>query len=367
MPQARRNILIRVPRLQVHDAASFDVLQQAKILTQMGYAVSLYARSAPPEMNEMVLSKAEALRFVQNPDSVLVTHFCGFDRELQTFRRACRGLLIFRYHNVTPPRWFLPHSFKTFAYTLLGRQQAAGFLSAGTADIFMPASAFSGSELLQCAPAASSVPKVVVPVLTALEQFGAVRRAESTSTECIQALVVGRVVPSKGLMHLVHLAAAWKQQQPSLPLNIMIVGKIAPEYQRYLAHLKQAAARHGVEGMLTFYHEATQEGLLQFYGKASVLISVSEHEGFGVPIVEAQCASLPVLALDRGAVAETMGEGGVCVQGTSVNYEHMATSLRQIALDPVFRENLIQKGLKNIQRFTPHVVANSFTSLLQNS
>jgi len=47
------------------------------------------------------------------------------------------------------------------------------------------------------------------------------------------------------------------------------------------------------------------------YEAADVLVMLSEHEGFGVPLVEAMSYGVPIVAYDSGAVAETLGGAGV--------------------------------------------------------
>jgi glycosyltransferase involved in cell wall biosynthesis len=44
---------------------------------------------------------------------------------------------------------------------------------------------------------------------------------------------------------------------------------------------------------------------------ASVFVSLSEHEGFGVPLLEALCRGVPVVAFDAAAVRETLDGGGL--------------------------------------------------------
>ena len=54
------------------------------------------------------------------------------------------------------------------------------------------------------------------------------------------------------------------------------------------------------------------EDLAAFYRWADVYVSLSEHEGFCVPLVEAMAADVPILAYAAGAVPETLGGAGCC-------------------------------------------------------
>ena len=54
--------------------------------------------------------------------------------------------------------------------------------------------------------------------------------------------------------------------------------------------------------------------LAAYYAQADMFICLSEHEGFGLPLIEAMRAQVPVIAYDAGAVGETMGSAGVLVR-----------------------------------------------------
>ena len=56
------------------------------------------------------------------------------------------------------------------------------------------------------------------------------------------------------------------------------------------------------------------EDLAAYYRHADVYISLSEHEGFCVPLLEAMAADVPVLAYGAAAVPETLGGAGVVVR-----------------------------------------------------
>src|SRR5258708_17667027 len=53
------------------------------------------------------------------------------------------------------------------------------------------------------------------------------------------------------------------------------------------------------------------EDLAAFYRWADVYVSLSEHEGFCVPLVEAMAADVPVVAYARGAPPETLGGAAI--------------------------------------------------------
>jgi glycosyltransferase involved in cell wall biosynthesis len=69
----------------------------------------------------------------------------------------------------------------------------------------------------------------------------------------------------------------------------------------------------GLEAVVFAGHVDDDE-LLAYYSLADVFVCLSEHEGFGVPLVEAMLLGVPVVAYDAGAVADTLQGGGVLLR-----------------------------------------------------
>jgi glycosyltransferase involved in cell wall biosynthesis len=68
--------------------------------------------------------------------------------------------------------------------------------------------------------------------------------------------------------------------------------------------------------------------LKAYYLLAHAFLVMSEHEGFCVPVVEAMAYRVPVVAHASTAVAETVGDGGLVLQG--LDYDHYAAALELV-------------------------------------
>jgi glycosyltransferase involved in cell wall biosynthesis len=82
-------------------------------------------------------------------------------------------------------------------------------------------------------------------------------------------------------------------------------------------------------------------------------------EGFGLPVAEAMALGTPVIASDRGALAETAGNAALAVDPEDA--DALAAALRRIALDDALRSALIAAGLRNAERFAPARFAERLT------
>ncbi len=71
--------------------------------------------------------------------------------------------------------------------------------------------------------------------------------------------------------------------------------------------------------------------LAAYYRASSAYISLSEHEGFCVPLVEAMAMDVPILAYSAAAVPDTLGGAGV--QFAPKDLEYAAELLGMLAFE----------------------------------
>ncbi|MDQ3070021.1 MAG: glycosyltransferase, partial [Acidobacteriota bacterium] len=81
------------------------------------------------------------------------------------------------------------------------------------------------------------------------------------------------------------------------------------------------------------------EELAAVYRSSHAYVSMSEHEGFCAPLVEAMAMDVPVMAFEAGAVAETLGGAGLMF--SSKDYEPAAELLGQVIYDESLRARVI--------------------------
>jgi glycosyltransferase involved in cell wall biosynthesis len=103
----------------------------------------------------------------------------------------------------------------------------------------------------------------------------------------------------------------------------------------------------------------TAEALADWYARSTILAFPSLDEGFGIPIIEAMAAGLPVLTSNRSAMAEVAGDAAVLVNPESA--EELAEALQGMIADEQLRERLKQKGLARACKYTwPRAVENTW-------
>jgi glycosyltransferase involved in cell wall biosynthesis len=104
------------------------------------------------------------------------------------------------------------------------------------------------------------------------------------------------------------------------------------------------------DGSLDVEDYCDTDALWQHYGRARALLFPSLHEGFGLPILEAMAADLPVLTADCGAMAEVAGDAALLVD--PLDEAAIAAGLARLCDDAPLRRDLACRGRERARQWT---------------
>src|SRR5690606_29268410 len=90
----------------------------------------------------------------------------------------------------------------------------------------------------------------------------------------------------------------------------------------------------------------------------------STYEGFGMPILEAQAVGRPVLTSAAASMPDVAGDAAWLVDPFDV--EAIRDGLQRMLAEPGLRERLIDRGFRNVGRFTPAIVAAAYARLYRS-
>src|SRR5207253_2954738 len=124
---------------------------------------------------------------------------------------------------------------------------------------------------------------------------------------------------------------------------------------QYHARVVALIERLGLGGAVAFAGGVDDPALLAYYRAASCFISLSEHEGFGVPLLEAMRFRLPVVAYDAAAVGETVDSAGILLRERDL--AEAAEACATVSERPDLREQLVAAGERRVKDFDPEKVA----------
>jgi glycosyltransferase involved in cell wall biosynthesis len=125
----------------------------------------------------------------------------------------------------------------------------------------------------------------------------------------------------------------------------------SPRRRAYFDALQALAYEEGfTPEEVVFTGHVAHDELLACYAAARVFVSMSEHEGFGVPLVESMLTRVPVLAYAATAVPYTLGGAGV--QFTEKRFAEV-TETAHAATDEALRALVLSVQDRRLAAFEP--------------
>ncbi|MGQ0718769.1 MAG: glycosyltransferase family 4 protein [Pseudonocardiales bacterium] len=156
-------------------------------------------------------------------------------------------------------------------------------------------------------------------------------------------LAIGTLEPRKGIDTL--LAALAVPDAPDLP--VVLAGQ--PGWGR--VDPAALARRSGLDpGRVHVLGRISDPELAVVLHRAAVLAAPSRAEGFGLPVLEAMAAGVPVVHSDVPALVEVAGGAGVTVRRNDP--AALAAALRGVLSDPNQAETMVAAGRRRANRFT---------------
>jgi glycosyltransferase involved in cell wall biosynthesis len=347
-----------VPTLNPHDATGTHTLLLRDILRGAGWRSEVFAEAIHDDL------AAEAYKHWMYPDraaagDVLIYQF-STSSAVAGFLADRREPLIVDFHNFTAPEFFAGWEPHTEARCALAHGELV--MLAERAELGLADSHFNELELRRAGYRRTAV----VPVLVDYRRVEtgapsdprvAAELASLKERGGADILFVGRIVPSKGQHELVKALWAYRRlYDPAARLHL--VGGTSSF--AYLKALRGFIRDLGLADAVRLTGEISDAALRAYFSAADVYLSLSVHEGFGVPLVEAMAAGVPVVARGVGAVAETVRDGALLLAADDPSY--VAAAIRRACTDTSLRHLLIDAGrrrvpLLSVDAVGPQVVA----------
>jgi glycosyltransferase involved in cell wall biosynthesis len=249
-------------------------------------------------------------------DDLIFFNFSIYDPYLpEVGKMEARKVLYF--HGITPPDLLRDHDPRTAALCERGLAQIPHAREFGSVLANSNWTAEQLSKYLRhSGPGWDRTEKETMtveqcpPVLGLTWEHEAAGRMPGFSTGEKTLLYVGRLAPHKRVDDVIRVFGEFYQRQPQA--RLLIVGQSAGE--SYTAYLKGVADGLPLEARarIEFLGFVSDEELKSAYRQADAFITMSEHEGFCIPLVEAMHFNLPIFAYAQGAVKATMGGAGIC-------------------------------------------------------
>jgi glycosyltransferase involved in cell wall biosynthesis len=345
-----------VPAAHRGDAIGDSARRVRDMLRGAGHDSDLYALTIDEDLRDDVrpFSDAGARR-----GHITIFHFALPSPMTDAFG-SLSGIRVLQYHNITPAAFFAPYDAGMFRLAALGRTELRSL--ADRVDLALGDSEFNRQELEEL-----GFPRTgVLPIAVNLNRLTSAPRRPALEKilggdRFINFLFVGRIVPNKRIEDHIRLAEMYKRYIDSY-YRFIFVGRY-DGLPRYYSMIRALIVQYRMlPERFVFTGAVPDDDLAAYYRWADAYISLSEHEGFCVPLVEAMATDVPVLAYAAGAVPETLGGAGVLF--SPKDFEFAAEMLGTLVYDRPVRDRIIAGQRRRVRDFAPDRIEQRLKAVL---
>ena len=343
-----------LPNLAYGDAISNHALAIRDYLRDRGYKSEIFVRY----LDERVSTKAKIFERKISPQAGLIYHH-SIGSELTDYATSHPGAKCLIYHNITPAEFFRPYRPDFAAILDKGRIELHGL--APYFKVSVGASAYNAAEL---ASAGFEQPGVL-PIIVDPSQWN--RFADAELMEQLQdgksnLLFVGRIAPNKCQVQLVE--AFYHYLTMDAAARLILVGE-GNNNDPYYYELLNTIEKFNLRRYVMTPGQVNDAQLLAYYRTAHLFWSMSEHEGFGVPLVEAMWFDIPILAYKSSAVPETLGASALMFNSKK-DLVQVAALAKLLVKDSSLKNQIVQGQKARRGDFSPVVISKKLQQLILN-
>jgi len=323
-------------------------LEVRALLRRAGVRSHIFARFIHPDVaGEVFPLETYTANSSGTADDVIVYHASIGQAEVTQFLLARPERLVLLYHNISPAEPFLPYD-PAFAALLEGGRRELAELR-GRVSLALAVSEFNATDLR-----AAGFPDVAVaPLIVDARRLVGVP-PDPVATKALDdvegpvVLFVGQLLPHK-------------QAHTLLAAYHVVFTYLNPDCELFLVGPTRLARYHEV--CRDFVEELNLNGceivgpvsdakLASYFRRADLFVTLSGHEGFCAPLLEAMAFGTPIVARAAAAVPETLDGAGLLI-GPQDGPLVAAEAIHEGLSNQVLRRQLVQAGSRRLEHFDP--------------
>ncbi|MEK4981416.1 glycosyltransferase family 4 protein [Bacillus sp. FSL K6-6540] len=334
------NVNQLLPTMSYGDAVSNSALTMQKCLQDMGCNSKIYAEHIHPKLSHIVLPASK----IPKDEAVIYHMAIGCDLAYIVPEFTDRRMLL--YHNITPPHFFRGYDEQSAELCVRGREELE-FLK-DYIDIAYADSDYNRSELIDIGYKCTAV----TPIMIDFEEYDVPCNYDLLSSlkknkKGTDILFVGRIAPNKKQEDIIKTFYYYKKYFDQ-EARLFLVGSYV-RMERYYSQLQDLIKQLELSDVYITGHVPFAD-ILTYYKNADIFLSMSEHEGFCVPLLEAMKFKLPIISYKECAVPETLGNGGILV--LEKDFRSVASLLKVVIDDEVLQAKILRNQQQRLEFYS---------------
>lgn len=350
-------IINMIPILAFGDAVGNDTLAVHNSLKKAGYDSIVAASYIDERLGGNLAVSTRDLSFIKPEDIVIYHLSTGHELNERFGSLNCRKII--KYHNITPPEFFFGYDKNAVASCIEGYRQTAAL--SDKPELVFADSAYNKEELIRMGYRCEIE---VLPILIPFEDY----RKEPDPEVMTQMddgytniIFTGRVVPNKRQEDVIAAFDCY-QKYYNPESRLILVGNcdcVSHYYEGLAAYVRALGVKNVIfTGHIKF------PAILAYYRSADLFLSMSDHEGFCVPLVESMFFDVPVIAKDTSAVGWTLGGSGILLSDRDPKLA--AGMMNRVLTDSQLKEKILQNQRERLSDFDNHKVEGQLLSRIKS-
>ncbi len=338
------------------DAISNEALAIKKFLEDEGIESKIFGYYNHPKVSKYFNHYSSYLS-ESKPEDILIFHFSiGSPVSKIYFQAPAKKIMI--YHNITPYNFFKNYHRILARECYKGRLELKKFVD--KTDLGLGDSDYNRRELEELGFDNTGVLPIVMD-FRKFDREGSRVIRNMFGDDKFNILFVGRVIPNKKIDEIVRFYAVY--QKYFNPNSRLIIAGEYRGFERYLNDIYQTIGKYNLKDVVLTGHISFND-LVALYKEADLYLSFSEHEGFGVPLLEAFYNNVPVIAFDKGAVKETMNGGGIIIK--EKKFDKVAALIEELRNNESMREAVLRSQQDALKKYSYENVKKILLSHINN-
>ena len=341
------------------DAVGNLCLEIFRMLRQNNIPSEIYAENTDLSLND-IIRRVDRLANDSSPDDLLFYSFSTYDPSLEMMLELTFGRRILYFHGVTRPELlqvFDPE------LSVTCRKASSQFGVLQKFDLIASNSRTTARTLISGFEKTSMWEEDDIHILpprlfskNSLPQVDIKSFKEETSL-----LYVGRIKSHKKIEDLLGFFSEYLELDPSA--NLWVVGGGADKaYWDYLKWIETSQLKIPF-GKVHWIGSVSDAELAERYATASAYVSMSEDEGFCLPILEAMLAGLPIFSYGLPAIREVLMDSGLYF--LKKDHKYLAVVLHGLLSNPTRIEELISKQRERAIKMAKEMDGRGFLRLIE--
>jgi len=341
------------PSVVKGDGISNGLFYLQKILNELGFISNIYAEDIEASLKKRVFSYRKINK--KDKTQILLIHYSiyyNFSKWIDKLN--LRKIII--YHNITPYHFFEKNS---ILYRLCKKGIEYLPSLANRVEGAIGVSPLNSKELLSYDfKNIETIPLLIDTQKIINAKWD--RELFDNIVDDFNIIFIGRIAKNKAQHDLIEIANIYRKISNNFRLYI-IGGTTEISYRE---ELEELIYKYDLGNNVIITGKVSNEELYAYYRGANLFLCMSEHEGFGIPLIESMLFNVPVVAFDSSNIKDTLNGGGVLFDEKS--HKHIASVIHLIRENKAFKRAIIQTQKEAKEAYTHDKIVNKLVKYLNS-